>query len=427
MGVDASFIDLSSVFNNNLDGTFTFTTSAPFNPAIASTYPTQFTGNTGDPVVELNNNIYALFVQDQWRPTNRLTINAGMRWDYEDVVGIDHDKNNFAPRLGLVFDVNGSGRTVLRANAGIYYDQIFLNIPLNAENAKKFVQTLITNPGYPDPRGPNPNRTTGPITPIPSSTQFAPGNRTPFTQQVTAGVQRQIGQTFSLSADVVRAKGSGLLRSTDANYPNLEDPARARPNPSFQRITIVETLGHSWYTGLQVGVEKRLSQRHTYTIAYTLSETERDTEDFNFFPVDNRFYDAERGPANNDARHRVSAAFSVQLPWDIQVGTLIAARSKLPYNITTGADDNRDTQTNDRPAGFGRNAGRGAPLFQADLRVNKSVRFGGTDLELIAEVFNVTNQKNWTNYSGDQRSATFGRPSGGEITRQVQLGVRVDF
>ena len=426
-GIDASFIDLFSEFHNNLDGTFTFTTSAPFNPAVASTYPTQFTGNVGDPIVNLNNNIYAAFVQDQWRPADRLTVNLGLRWDYEDVVGIDHDKNNFAPRLGLVWDVNGSGRTVLRANAGIYYDQIFLNIPLNAENAKKFVQTLITNPGYPDPNGPNPNRTGGPITPIPSSTQFAPDNRTPYTQQLTAGVQKQLGSAFSISADLVGARGYGLLRSIDANYPNLDDPARARPNPNFQRITIVETKGNSWYTGLQVGIEKRLSQRHTYTVAYTLSTTERNTEDFNFFPVDNRNYDLERGPASNDARHRVSAAFSVQLPWDIQVGTLVAARSKLPYNITTGADDNRDTQTNDRPAGIGRNDGRGANLFQADLRLTKGIRIGRMQLELIGEAFNITNQKNWTNFEGNQRAATFGRPTGGEATRQVQLGVRVDF
>ena len=229
-GVDASFIDLFSVFHNNLDGTFTFTTSAPFDPAVGSTYPTQYTKNTGDPIVNLNNNIYAAFVQDQWRPADQLTINLGVRWDYEDVVGIDHDKNNFAPRFGVVWDVNGTGRTVLRANAGIYYDQIFLNIPLNAENAKKFVQTLISNPGFPDPNGPNPNRTGGPITPIPSSTQFAPGNRTPYTEQLTAGVQRQIGRTFSVSADLVRARGFGLLRSSDANYPNLDDPSRARPN-----------------------------------------------------------------------------------------------------------------------------------------------------------------------------------------------------
>ena len=102
-GVDASFIDLFSEFHNNLDGTFTFTTSTPFDPAVASTYPTQFTKNTGDPIVNLNNNIYAAFVQDQWRPgrsADRST--SGVRWDFEDVVGIDHDKNNFAPRFGVV-------------------------------------------------------------------------------------------------------------------------------------------------------------------------------------------------------------------------------------------------------------------------------------------------------------------------------------
>ena len=426
-GFDASFIDLFSEFHNNLDGTFTFTTSVPFNPSVASTYPTQFTQNVGDPILNLNNNIYAMFVQDQWKPNDRLTVNAGMRWDYEDVVGIDHDKNNFAPRLGLVWDVTGNGRTVLRTNAGIYYDQIFLNIPLNAENAKKFVQTLITNPGYPDPNGPNPNRTTGPITPTPSTVQFAPDNRTPYTQQITAGVQRQIGRTFSVSADLVRARGLGLLRSIDANYPDLEDPLRRRPNSAFQRITVVQTAGNSWYTGLQVGIEKRLAARHSYTIAYTLSETERDTEDFNFFPADQRFYDRERGPASNDARHRLSTALSLQLPWQIQASTLIAARSKLPYNITTGADDNRDTQTNDRPAGVGRNSGRGANLFQADLRLTKAIRAGGVEVELIGEAFNITNQKNWTNFTGNQRAATFGKPQGGEATRQVQLGLRLDF
>lgn len=426
-GFDASFIDLFSEFHNNLDGTFTFTTSAPFNPAVPSTYPTQFTQNVGDPIVNLNNNIYALFVQDQWKPLDRLTVNYGVRWDFEDVVGIDHDKDNFAPRFGLVWDVNGSGRTVLRANAGIYYDQIFLNIPLNAENAKKFVQTLITNPGYPDPNGPNPNRTTGPVTPTPSTVQFAADNRTPYTQQITAGVQRQIGRTFSVSADLVRARGRGLLRSMDANYPNLDDPRRTRPDSRFQRVTVVETQGSSWYTGLQVGIEKRLSARHTYTVAYTLGKTERDTEDFNFFPADQRFYDRERGPASNDARHRVSAALSLQLPWEIQASTLIASRTKLPYNITTGADDNRDTQTNDRPAGVGRNSARGANLFQADLRLTKALRMSGVELELIGEVFNITNQKNWTGFQGNQRSATFGRPSGGEATRQVQLGLRLDF
>jgi hypothetical protein len=427
VGVDASFIDLYSEFHNNLDGTFTFTTTTPFNSAVAATYPTQFTQNVGDPIVTLNNNIYAFFVQDQWKAHNRLTINYGLRWDYEDVVGIEHDKDNYAPRLGVVWDVNGSGRTVLRSNAGLYYDQVFLNIPLNAENAKKFVTTLITNPGYPDPNGPNPNRVGGPVTPTPSTVQFGADNRTPYTQQYTVGVQQQIGTRFSVAADLVKARGNGLLRSVDSNYPDLEDPLRRRPDPNFQRVTVVETQGNSWYTGLQVGLEKRMSDHHSYTVAYTLSKTERDTEDFNFFPVDQRFYDAERGPASNDSRHRLSGAFTLFLPWDIQASTVIAARSGLPYNETTGADDNRDTQTNDRPVGVGRNGSLGASLFQADLRLTKGFTIRGVGIELIGEAFNITNQKNWTSYDGNQRSATFNKPTNGEITRQVQLGFRVDF
>ncbi|MSO36427.1 MAG: carboxypeptidase regulatory-like domain-containing protein [Acidobacteria bacterium] len=334
---------------------------------------------------------------------------------------------DFAPRLGLVWDVNGSGRTVLRGNAGVYYDQVFLNIPLNAENAKKFVTTLITNPGYPDPNGPNPNRVSGPVTPSPSTVRFGDGNRTPYTQQYTIGFQRQIGNRLSVAADLVKARGYGLLRSMDSNYPDLDDPERRRPDPNFQRVTVVETKGNSWYTGLQVGIEKRMSARHSYQIAYTLSSTERNTEDFNFFPVDQRNYDGERGPASHDSQHRLSGALTLFLPWDIQASTVIAARSSLPYNETTGADDNRDTQFNDRPAGVGRNARLGAPLFQADLRLTKGFTVRGVGLDLIAEAFNITNQKNWTGYDGNQRSATANKPTGGEITRQVQLGFRVDF
>ena len=239
-----------------------------------------------------------------------------MRWDYEDVVGIDHDKNNFAPRFGVVWDVNGSGRTVLRANAGIYYDQIFLNIPLNAENAKKFVQTLISNPGYPRSERP----------------QSQSHRRTDHADSELDAVCA--GQPHAVHASRSRPACSVSSAARSRSPPTWSARAASgccdRPTPTIRTWTIrrgrgrirrssasrsSRRKGNSWYTGLQVGIEKRLSQRHTYTVAYTLSETERNTEDFNFFPMDNRFYDLERGPASNDARHRVSAAFTLQLPW----------------------------------------------------------------------------------------------------------------
>jgi hypothetical protein len=99
-GVDASWIGLDSVFHNNLDGNFTFTHDLPFNAADSRTYPAQFTRNTGDPFVHLDNGIYAFFLQDSWKPRPNLTLNLGLRWDYEDVVGISHDKDNWQPRVG---------------------------------------------------------------------------------------------------------------------------------------------------------------------------------------------------------------------------------------------------------------------------------------------------------------------------------------
>ena len=100
--------------------------------------------------------MYAAFVQDQWRALSRLTINAGLRWDYEKAPGISHDRNNVAPRLGISYDLTGSATTVVRGSYGLYYDQVFLNVAREVEQAAGLVLSRIDNPGYPDPRGSNP-------------------------------------------------------------------------------------------------------------------------------------------------------------------------------------------------------------------------------------------------------------------------------
>ncbi len=132
---------------------------------------------------------------------------------------------------------------------------------------------------------------------------------------------------------------------------------------------------------------------------------------------------------------------------------MFAARSALPFNITTGRDNNRNANTNDRPdlaagarvgtsdmlsrasfvdpgtraGNLPRNAGRGPAFWQLDLRVAKRVRLGRASMEGLIEAFNVTNHVNLNSPVGNLASALFGTSNTANDPRQVQLGVRVEF
>jgi len=422
-GVDASFVDMPFFFHNNLDGTFTFNTDRPFNPADRTTYPTTYTKNTGDPTLTVSDNIYGVFVQDQWRMTPHFTLNLGVRWDYEDSLSTSHEKDNFAPRVHFAWDPTKDGKTAIRGGWGVYYDQVFLNIPLNAELAKKFVGTTISNPGYPDPLVGGTVRTPPP----PSTNIFDPNLQTAWSSSMSLGFQRELFRDLALSMDAVYTKGNDLMMTLDTNYSINGSP---RPDPTFTRKTQVQSRGTSKYKALQVGLDKRFSRRFAFGLAYTLSDSKRDTEDFNFTSVDNRNPDAEWGPSSSDARHVFGGSANVEAPWGVKVGLGGRYRSALPYNITTGSDNNRDTVSNDRPAGVGRNSARGAAVWTIDARLSKVIKISNTRVEAIAEAFNLLNHPSKGGFVGNQASRLFGTPQNTVANfapRQVQLGLRLDF
>ena len=429
-GIDASIIDGSSFAPGGFDGIWRFTGVSgdiPFNAAIPATYPTQYVRFVGDPLSTLSSRLYTAFVQDQWTPLSNVTLNLGVRWDYEDAPGASHDRDNLAPRLGVAIVPWKSGRTILRGGYGIFYDSVLYRALNNSATGSQVTQIIIQNPGYPDPYGSNPRRTGNLVTTAPSVNRFADDIRTPYTEQFTAGVQHMKGEIVA-SADYVWADGHNLLRTRDLNYPDLTHPNRPRPDPTFQRIRVRETEGHSWYRALLVGVQKRHTRKHSYGVAYTLSRSERDTEDWEFFAADQRDYDAERGPSSSDVRHRLSANINVDLPLGVRLSTVLTAQSALPYNITTGTDDNRDGEPGtDRPAGVGRNSAREANFWQLDARVSKLIMSGPRQVELLVEAFNLANRRNWSEFDGNLSSTTFGRPTDATPPRQVQVGIRVSF
>ncbi len=426
-GVEANVVRVFHDQPLNFTGTYMFRAPIPFDPAVGASYPQRFTQNSGNARTTLTETILSTFVQDDWRPRDGLFLNLGVRWDETFWPAPSRRMGDVAPRLGVAFDPWQRGTTVFRAAAGRYFDELAMVVA--RDNATQFLTRTITNPGYQgdmrafDPAGRNPN---GPAS-VRISTSGASTMSTPYTDQASVGLQQQIGSHLAVTADLVRALGHRLPVGRDLNHPDAV--TGLRPDPSLFQKTATETAAHSWYTGLQIGLQKRATSHHSYSLAYAWSSAENDTDGNRAFPMDPDNILADRGRVPTNARHRVSAGAIVDLPRGFRLAGVVTARSGLPYNVTTGTDDNVDNLlSNDRAPGHARNDALGAPSFQADLRLSKTLTWASHRIELLAEAFNVTNHANWITYRGNTaRPETFGTPGDSGPPRQFQLGVRIDF
>ncbi len=416
-GLDVNYTAQSGLGLNTI-GTYRFTNDLPFDPTNPATYPALFTKNIDGGLHRESQTIASFFVEDGWRPASDVTVNLGARWDRTRFPGPSSIQNDVAPRVAVAVDPWRTGHTILRAGVGRYYDARVLQTALDADTGR---EEFIQNPGFQgdlltfDPLGFNPNRSGRPAVDQFSLLEYAP-TVTPYTDQATVGIERQVGRTAGLTVDLVRARGHQLPIELDLNYP---DPVtHLSPDPSVKQILATETIAESWYTGLQVGFTTRPMRGQTYSVAYTLSSSQNDTDGPTSLPSAGPDLLVDRGPTPDDARHRVTATGTVPICGDWRVQTVVNAWSPLPYNITTGRDDNGDGVFNDRPPGVGRNSARGAAFFQADVRLSRLFRPRRTNLELLVEVFNLTNRANWMSYNA------LGQPQSAGPPRQVQLGVR---
>jgi hypothetical protein len=183
-------------------------------------------------------------------------------------------------------------------------------------------------------------------------------------------------------------------------------------------------------------------------VSYTLSKAIDDVGNAFFFsPQDNFNLRDERGLADNDQRHRLALSGSFEAPnagdrepalrralSGFLLSYIFQYGSRLPFNVVTGTDRNNDTNVNDRPAGLGRNTGRGFDFASLDLRLSRRVRLGEhTNLEVIAEGFNVLNRanlqlpNNTLNPANPSTLVSFGRPTAADNPRQIQFGLRLNF
>jgi len=430
-------------------GTFQFADLAAF----AAGLPTQYTQRIGDPTVEYRQHQFGWYVQDDFRVRKNLTLSYGARHELQNHVS---GKFNVAPRLGFVWSPKKNGTITIRGGAGIFYDWF---------TAQTYEQTLrvdgqrqrdlvIANPGYPNPFSGG-MQTVLP----PSRIQTDPDLQIPYIIQSSIGVETNPFKLFRLMTNYQYQRGVHLLHGRNLNAPV---PGFGRPDPTAGNVTNIESSAYQSSHRLMVGIgPAKFVQGFFWNINYLMMKNTNEADSPFSLPSNNFNLRADRGPAATDLRHLISGFVSKRLPMGFGISTIFQATSALPYNITTGFDNNGDTVINDRPAGVGRNSARGASRWEIGSRLSwgtdfgpeqqqgvggpqiRMVRIGGGDgaappslpnaatkkyrLEFYAQAFNLLNHANLGAFSGVETSPFFGQATSAQPPRRMELGLRFNF
>ncbi|MCS6885845.1 MAG: carboxypeptidase regulatory-like domain-containing protein [Acidobacteriota bacterium] len=368
-------------------------------------YPSQFTIRSGDPFASVNQYELSLFVQDEWRLRQNLSVSAGMRYEVQTNLGARY---NFAPRLAIAYSPRSSAgqpSTVIRAGFGIFYDRFNENLTLNARrlDGTRVAQFFAINPKF-FPRIPSVSelQAAWPIR------QFvAEGMTAPYVMQGVVSFERQLPKRLTLSVNYLWARGVHQLRSRNINAPLpgtfTGQGSGIRPFGNVGEIYLYESTGFTTLHQLRIGLNQRFSRNFSFFTTYALSDGKGDTEGVGTFPANSYDLSGEFGRSAIQVKHFFVTGSSIQLPWRISASPFVIARSGRPFNIVTGVDSNGDSLFTERPSfalpgssgaittafgGFNvnpqpgeqiipRNFGDGPAFFNVNLSLSRTFGFGG--------------------------------------------------
>jgi hypothetical protein len=498
-GFDVSHDAILNYFPGNFAGTYRFNTLSDFAQRRPNRFLQAFAGpGTTGPVTNPDITEYGLFVQDEWKLMPAVTLTAGLRYDLQSIAqpevqnsdaqllaaGIDtadipEDTNNIAPRLGIAWTPGSDGRTVVRAGYGIFYGRTpAIMIGTAHSNNGINVQTInftgAQMPVYPNVYSSIP---TGATIPKPTIFAFDKDYENPQVHQGSLGLERALTNDLLVGVTYQYVKGEDLTRSADIN---ISDPVNTtvgvpgigpapvkryngRPFTNFARIIEFQSSAGSRYDGLTLDVQKRFAQNWQGRIAYTYSHVEDNKPDATAvvpgtddakFVSDSGDFDTDWTRGDNDVRHRLvlsgvwsldAYAQGIETSWmrGLASGWTLSGIASYQSGqwftpVVTGDVNNDGNAANDIAPGYSRNSLQLPSQFSLDPRVTKDIVFGGTRLQLIAEVFNLTDRNNVSNVNRTlyaynlttnalTSNAAFLTPSAVAGQRIMQLAAKVSF
>jgi Carboxypeptidase regulatory-like domain/TonB dependent receptor len=372
---------------------------------------TLVTLNGGSADANIPNSQFGMYIQDDWRLTDRLTLNMGFRYDINDGWAIDQtrnpnfvilqdagragrfagqqafrdfgldpkeDTNNYQGRIGLAWNVDGNGRDVVRLGYGRYYDVGYTNanILFAAVNATGIGAGTIFSVSNPngivksngqlfrvgdDPSTIASQNEAGGALPL-NSHIASPRILQPYADQYSVGWSRQLDASTVVDIDYTHSDGRDLGWRLTLNHRNpgvgATGPRQFADLPiSPANFTIDISDGKSRYDGINFGLRRRMTSGLQFSTWYSLAKAKSTTgnasDELNIQNIQNHlnpYTDVQFGPSGRtDARHRVSLSAIWQGPWGLSVAPVFRFRSALPVGTTQGLDLNADGLNNDIP------------------------------------------------------------------------------
>jgi hypothetical protein len=479
VGATANRVRLRADVPDGFDGVYLFGSVGDF----LAGNPNQFRQAFGNSGVDFPVTSFGGFVQDHWSLARQLTVDLGMRYDFERLpAGFNQDTNNVSPRIGLAW--SPSPKWVFRAGYGIFFDRYVLaNLTRAVEkNGSRAFEQVADGSGaagiFATAQG-GPLLSSAPGI-APSIFRPDPHMATPYSQQASAGAEYLLAKNLTLRADYLFVHGVKLPRTlnvnllppvvlTLANSSNLGIPNPTpqqigrevffpgRLNTQFGDIYQLQNSASSTYNGVSFTLNRRMSDELALSASYTLSKTFDDASDFDEQPqspfdlraenavsrqqqqqrfVFNALWELPIGDEENkggkseENMSRLTQTFS-----HIEVAPILTLESGRPVNPLTGLDSNQSHAfpLSARPLGLGRNSLNTPTLATMDFRVLKYFPFGGVKrLDVVAEFFNLFNSANVSEINpvfgaGLTAMPGFKQPIEGTGARQIQFSLDFEF